>query len=98
MNSPTKLLTSLSALEPFINDVLRLRHDLGYLDVLHFNNELLKAAVASTFLETIGDRLDSIYLAIERRPVSDTVKCIRDSLSSGISALSMKSISDNNIL
>ena len=95
MNNPTRLLTSLSALEPFTDDALGLGHDAGYLNGFHFNRELLKAAVASTYLETVGDRADSIHLAIERYPVNDTVKGIRDSLFSRISALSRKSISDN---
>ena len=95
MNNPTRLLTSLSALERFTNDALRLNHDPGYLNGFHFNRELLKAAVASTYLETVGVRADSIHLAIEHYPVNDTVKGVRDSLFSGISALSRKSISDN---
>ena len=95
MNNPTRLLTSLSALERFTNDALGLKHDPGYLNGFHFNREFLKAAVASTYLETVGDRADSIHLAIERYPVNDTVKGIRDSLFSRISALSRRSISDN---
>ena len=43
----------------------------------------------------MGDRADSIRLAIERYPVIDTVKGVRDSLLSRISALSMKHISEN---
>ena len=96
MNNPTRLLTSLSALERFTNDALRLKHDPGYLNGFHFNREFLKAAVASTYLETVGDRADSMHLAIERYPVNDTVKWIRDSLFSRISALSRKSLSEND--
>ena len=95
MNKPTRLLTSLSALERFTNDALRLKHDPGYLNGFHFNRELLKAAVASTYLETAGDKADSIHPAIERYPVKDTVKGISDFLFSHISALSGRSISDN---
>ena len=96
MNSPARLLTSLSALERFTNDALGLGHDAGYLNGFHFNRELLKAAVASTYLETVCDRVDSIHLAIERYPVNDTVKGIRDSLFSRISALSRKSLLEND--
>ncbi len=95
MNNPTRLLTSLSALERFTNDAIRLKHDPGYLNGFHFNRELLRAAVASTYLETVGERADSIHLAIERYSVNDTVKGIRDSLFSRISALSRKHISEN---
>jgi hypothetical protein len=96
MNNPTRLMTSLSVLERFINDTLRLKHDPGYLNGFHFNRELLKAAVTSTYLETVGNRADSIHLAIERYPAKDTVKGISDALFSRISAaMSMKLISDN---
>ena len=95
MNNPTRLLTSLSALERFTNDALGLRHDPGYLNGFHFNRDLLKAAVAGTYLETVDDRVDSMHIAIERYPIDDAVKGIRDSLFSRISALSGKSISEN---
>ena len=95
MNNPTRLLTSLSALERFTNDALRLKHDPGYLNGFHFNRELLKAAVANTYIETVGTRSDSMHLAIEHYPVTDTVKGIRDSLFSRISTLSRRPISEN---
>ena len=96
MYNPTRLLTSLSALERFTNDVLGLGHDAGYLNRFHFNRELLKTAVARTYLETVGDRAYSIHLAIERHPVRSTVKGISDSLFSHISALSRKSLFEND--
>ena len=90
-----RLLTSLSALERFTNDALRMKHDSGYLAGFHFNLDLLSAAVANTYLEVVGSRSDSIHLAIERHPINDTITGIRDSLFSRISALSRKSISGN---
>ena len=95
MNNPTRLLTSLSALERFTNDALRLKHDPGYLNGFHFNREFLKAAEANTYIETVGIRADSIHISIERYRVDDTVKGIRESLFSRISALSRKSLSEN---
>ena len=95
MISTARLLTSLSALEHFTNDALKLKHHSGYLGGIHFNLDLLRAAVANTYLETVGTRSDSIHLAIERPPVSDAITGIRDSLFSRISALSRKSISGN---
>ena len=95
MNNPTRLVTSLSALEGFTNDALIFMHDTGYLNGFHFNRELLKAAVSSIYLETVGGRANSIHLAIERYPVRPTVKGIRNSLFSRISALSRRSTSDN---
>lgn len=95
MNSPTRILTSLSALERFTNDALRLKHDPGYLNGFHFNCELLKAAAANTYIETVVTGSDSMHLAMEHYHVTDTVKGIRDSLFSPISALSRRSISEN---
>ena len=84
MNSPTRILTSLSALEQFTNDALRLKHDPGYLNGFHFNRELLKAAAANTYIETVVTGSDSMHLAMEHYHVTDTVKGIRDSLFSPI--------------
>ena len=97
MNNPTRLLISLSHLERFTNDALRLKHDMVFLNVFHFNHEILKAAVTGTYLETVGNRADLIHLAIKRYSVKDKVKGIRDSLFSRISALSRRSISDNTV-
>ena len=66
-----------------------------FLNVFHFNHEILKAAVTGTYLETVGNRADLIHLAIKRYSVKDKVKGIRDSLFSRISALSRRSTSDN---
>ncbi|MHB8359083.1 MAG: hypothetical protein ACYDCP_06260 [Thermoplasmataceae archaeon] len=66
MINTARLLTSLSALERFTNDALKLRHHSGYLGGFHFNRELLRAAVANTYHVTVGTRSDSIHLAIER--------------------------------
>ncbi len=90
----SRLLTSLSALERFTNDSLRLQHHSGYLGGFHFNRELLRAAVANTYLETVGNRSDSIHLAIEKNPVVETTSGIRKSLTSRISALTKKFIPD----
>jgi len=90
-----KLLTSLSAMERFANDALKPKHHSGYLSGFHFNREFLRAAVANTYLETVGRKSDSIHLAIEHYPEKDTVRGIRDSIFSRISSLSKKSISEN---
>ncbi|EQD63538.1 transposase IS4 family protein [mine drainage metagenome] len=95
MINTAMLLTSLSALERFTNDSLKLKHHSGYLGEFHFNRELLRAAMANTYLETVGNRSDSIHLAIERYPAKDTITGIGDSLFSRISSLSRKSISSN---
>lgn len=61
MINVSRLLTSLGALERFTNDSLDLRHHSGYLGGFHYNKDLLRAAVANTYLETVGTRSDFIY-------------------------------------
>ena len=75
-----RLRTSLNALERFTNDSLKLKHHSGYLSGFHHNRDILKAAVANTYLETVGSRSDSIHLAIEKHPVTDTIAGIRESI------------------
>ena len=93
--NPDRIHASLMTLEHFTNDALGLKHHSGYLGGFHFNRDLLRAAVANTYLETVGTGSDSIHLAIERHLAAETITGIRDSLLSRISALSRKSISEN---
>jgi hypothetical protein len=37
----------------------------------HYNRDLLKASVANTYLETVGNRADSIHLAVKKVPTSN---------------------------
>lgn len=50
----------------------------------HHNHDLLKAAVAKTYLEAISNRSDSMYLAIENSSPSS----IKNFLSSMMSTIS----------
>ena len=84
------LLTSLSALERFTNYAIKMRHHSGYLSGFCFKCEFLRASVANKYLETVGNRSDSIHLAMEHYPEKDTVRGIRDSLFSRISSLCLK--------
>jgi len=36
----------------------------------NYNGDLLKAAMANTYLETVGSRADSIHMAIKNFPMS----------------------------
>ena len=56
---------------------------------------MLRAAVANTYLETVGIRSYSIHLTIERYTIKDAITGIGDSLFSRISALSGKFIWGN---
>ena len=87
MINVSRLLTSLSALERFTNEPLGLSHHSTNLSGFHYNRDLLKAAVANTCLETVSNRSDSPYLAIEDSFPSS----MKNSLFSGISVISRPS-------
>ncbi|MGC8618841.1 MAG: hypothetical protein ACP5UZ_08970 [Thermoplasmata archaeon] len=82
-----RLISSLKTLEHFTNDSLNLKHHSPNLSGFHYNRDLLKAAVANTYVETVGNRSDSLYLAIENSSPSS----IKNSLFSRISAISKPS-------
>ena len=82
-----RLLSSLRTLEHFTNDSFGLKHHSNTLSGFHYNRDILKAAVANTYVETIGNRSDSLYLAIERSSPSS----IKNSLFSRISAITKPS-------
>ena len=87
MINVSRLLTSLSALERFTNESLGFSHHSPNLNGFHYNRELLRAAVANTYVETLGNRSDSLYLAIEKSSPSS----MKNSLFSRISAISRQS-------
>ena len=87
MINVSRLLTSLSALERFTNESLGFSHHSPNLNGFHYNRELLRAAVANTYVETLGNRSDSLYLAIEKSSPSS----MKNSLFSRISAISKQS-------
>ena len=82
-----RLPSSLRTLEHFTNESLGLSHHSPNLSGFHYNRVLLKAAVANTYVETVSNRSDSLYLAIERSSPSS----MKNSLFSGISAISKQS-------
>ncbi len=82
-----RLHASLRTLEHFTNDSLSLKHHTPYLSGFHYNRDLLQAAVANTYVETVGNRSDSLYLAIE----NSTVDATKDSLFSRMPAITKPS-------
>jgi hypothetical protein len=86
MNSD-RLVSSLKTLEHFTNVSLGLKHHSEYISGFHYNRDLLMAAVANTYVETVGNRSDSLYLDIEKSSPAPT----KNSLFSRISAISKPS-------
>ena len=82
-----RLHATLRTLEHFTNDSLALKHHTQYLSGFHYNRDLLKAAVANTYVETVGNRSDSLYRAVEK----STVDAMKNSLFARMSAITKPS-------
>ena len=82
-----RLLASLKTMEHFANDALELKHHSPHLSGFHYNRDMLKAAVANTYIETVSTRSDSLYLAAW----NSTVDVMKDALFSRMSAITRPS-------
>jgi hypothetical protein len=60
----------MATLDIFVNRALGLEHKGPNLSGFHYNRDLLKAAMANTYLETVGNKADSIHLAVKNVPHS----------------------------
>lgn len=61
----------LKTLDTFIDHSLGLKPESKFLSGFHYNQDLLKASIANTYVETIGNRADSLHLAIKNASLSD---------------------------
>jgi hypothetical protein len=69
--NPDRYFRTLKTLDTFVDHALELTPKSRYLSGFHFNQDLLRAAMANTYLETVGSRADSIHLAIKQVPASN---------------------------
>lgn len=65
-----KLYRTLTSLDIFVDKSLELKPKSTTLSGFHYNRDLIYAATVNTYLETVGNRADSIHLAIKDVPVS----------------------------
>ena len=65
MLNQEKLARTLHTLKLFINRGLGISSEGGRLNGFHFNRDLLEAGMANTYLETVGDKADTIYRDIK---------------------------------
>ena len=68
---PARYFRSLKTLDTFIDRSLELKPKSKFLSGFHYNRDLLKASVANTYMETVGNRADSMHLAIKNVPISN---------------------------
>jgi len=72
--SSDRYFRTLKTLDTFVDRSLGLPYKGPTLSGFHYNRDLLKSAVAKTYLETVGNRADSIHLAIKQVPISNIVR------------------------
>ena len=66
-----RLFRTVTTLDTFVNRCLGLSPKGSTLSAFHYNRDLLKAAMANTYVETVGSRADSLHLAIKAVPASN---------------------------
>jgi hypothetical protein len=72
--SSDRYFRTLKTLDTFVDRSLELPYKEPTLSGFHYNRDLLKSAVAKTYLETVGNRADSIHLAVKQVPISNIVR------------------------
>lgn len=78
--SSARYFRTLKTLDTFVDRSLELQYKGPTLSGFHYNRDLLKAAVANTYLETVGNRADSIHLAIKHVPILNIAWEFRNSV------------------
>ena len=66
-----RIFQTVRTLDIFVNHCLDLQSKGPFLSGFEYNRDLLKAAMANTYLETVGSKADSIHLAIKNVPPSN---------------------------
>ena len=69
--APARAFRTLKTLDTFIDRSLNLKPKGKFLSGFHYEQEILKASVANTYVETVGNRADSLHLAIKKVPISN---------------------------
>jgi hypothetical protein len=66
-----KLYRTLTTLDIFVDKSLRLEPKSKTLSGFQYNCDLIYAATVNTYLETVGNKADSIHLAVKSAPASN---------------------------
>ncbi len=69
--NPDKYFRTLKTLDTFVDQALDLTPNTLTLSGFNYNLDLLYAAVANTYVETVGSRADSLHLAMKHVPASN---------------------------
>ena len=71
---------TLKSLDTFTDRALELAPYGPHLSGFHYTRELLRAAMANTYIETVGERADSLHLAIKNVPASNIYWAYRNTV------------------
>ena len=66
-----RIFRTITTLDTFVNHCLNLKPKGPFLSGFEYNRDLLKAAMANTYIETVGSKADSVHLAIKNVPSSN---------------------------
>ena len=69
--NPDRFFRTMSSLDTYVNICLGLKSRSKTLSGFDYNPHLIYAAVANTYVETLGNKADSLHLAIKKRDISD---------------------------
>lgn len=66
-----RIFRTVTTLDIYVNRCLDLKPKSNYLSGFDYNRDLLKAAMANTYVETVGPKADSLHLAVRAAPVEN---------------------------
>jgi hypothetical protein len=66
-----RIFRTVTTLDTYVNRCLDLKPKTSQISGFDYNRDLLKAAMANTYVETVGNKADSLHLAIKAAPVEN---------------------------
>jgi hypothetical protein len=94
MATKDKYPNTLHSLGKFVNDALNLSFS-NELNGFHYNRELLRAATMNTYVETVGNRADSLHMSIHK----SSLKAIAESYIHTVSVITRHvNLSSKNVM
>jgi hypothetical protein len=66
-----RIFRTITTLDTFVNHCLDLKPKGPFISVFEHNHDLLKAAMANTYIETVGSKADSVHLDVKNVPTSN---------------------------
>ncbi|RZB29271.1 MAG: hypothetical protein AEth_01239 [Candidatus Argoarchaeum ethanivorans] len=68
---PARYFRTIKTLDTFVDRSLELKPKGEFLSGFHYNRDIPMASTANTYVETVGNRADSLHLAIKKVQISN---------------------------